>query len=67
MTSRPAIDRYAIELFDELTHHTMSLRNFMESLAKVAGGATAAADLAWDRTVEVPKATVAVVRCEEAQ
>jgi len=34
-----------IDLFDEFTHGTMSRRNFMERLAKLAGGAAAAAAL----------------------
>lgn len=45
MTSRSPIDQNAIELFDEFTHGTMSRRTFMERLAKVAGGAAAAATL----------------------
>jgi carboxymethylenebutenolidase len=34
-----------IDLYDEFTHGTMSRRNFMERLAKLAGGAAAAATL----------------------
>jgi carboxymethylenebutenolidase len=34
-----------IDLFDEFTHGTMSRRDFMERLAKLAGGAAAAATL----------------------
>ena len=34
-----------IELYDEFTHGTMSRRDFMDRLAKLAGGAAAAAAL----------------------
>ena len=37
------MDQKIIDLFDEFTHGTMSRRNFMERLAKLAGGAAAAA------------------------
>jgi carboxymethylenebutenolidase len=43
--TRPGIDQRYIDLFDEFTHGTMSRRNFMERLAKLAGGAAAAAAL----------------------
>ena len=39
------MDQKFIDLFDEFTHGTMSRRDFMERLAKLAGGATAAAAL----------------------
>jgi len=39
------MDQKYIDLFDEFTHGTMSRREFMERLAKLAGGAAAAATL----------------------
>ena len=39
------MDQRCIDLYDEFTHGTMSRRNFMERLAKLAGGAAAAAAL----------------------
>jgi len=39
------LDQRYIELFDKFTHGTMSRRGFMERLAKLAGGAAAAATL----------------------
>ena len=39
------VDQRYIELYDDFTHGTMSRRNFMERLAKVAGDAAAAATL----------------------
>ena len=39
------MDQKYIDLYDEFTHGTMSRRDFMERLAKLAGGATAAAAL----------------------
>jgi len=44
MTRRDIDQRY-IDLYDEFTHGTMSRRNFMERLAKLAGGAAAASAL----------------------
>jgi carboxymethylenebutenolidase len=44
MTRRDIDQRY-IDLFDDFTHGTMSRREFMERLAKLAGGAAAAAAL----------------------
>ncbi|MCW8985164.1 MAG: dienelactone hydrolase family protein [Thermoanaerobaculales bacterium] len=41
----PKMKQRYIDLFDEFTHGTMSRRNFMERLAKLAGGAAAAAAL----------------------
>ena len=43
--TRRNIDQRYIDLFDEFTHGTMSRRDFMERLAKLAGGAAAAAAL----------------------
>jgi carboxymethylenebutenolidase len=40
-----AVDQSYIDLYDEFTHGTMSRREFMDRLAKAAGGATAAAAL----------------------
>ena len=45
MTEVREIDQRHIDLYDEFTHGTMSRRDFMERLAKLAGGATAAAAL----------------------
>jgi carboxymethylenebutenolidase len=42
---RPEVNQRFIELYDEFTHGTMSRRDFMERLAKLAGGAAAAAAL----------------------
>jgi len=42
---RTDVNQQCIELFDEFTHGTMSRRDFMERLAKLAGGAAAAATL----------------------
>ncbi len=42
---RSEVDQRCIDLYDEFTHGTMSRRDFMERLAKLAGGATAAAAL----------------------
>jgi carboxymethylenebutenolidase len=39
------VDQKYIDLFDEFTHGTMSRRDFMERLARLAGGAAAAAAL----------------------
>jgi carboxymethylenebutenolidase len=39
------VDQKYIDLYDEFTHGTMSRRDFMERLAKLAGGAAAAAAL----------------------
>jgi len=39
------VDQKYIDLFDEFTHGTMSRRGFMERLARLAGGAAAAAAL----------------------
>ena len=39
------MDQKFIDLYDEFTHGTMSRRDFMERLAKLAGGAAAAAAL----------------------
>jgi carboxymethylenebutenolidase len=39
------VDQKFIDLFDEFTHGTMSRRDFMERLAKLAGGAAAASAL----------------------
>jgi carboxymethylenebutenolidase len=39
------LDQEYIDLYDEFTHGTMSRRGFMERLAKLAGGAAAAASL----------------------
>ena len=39
------VNQNCIELFDEFTHGTMSRRDFMERLARVAGGAAAAVAL----------------------
>jgi carboxymethylenebutenolidase len=39
------VDQKFIDLFDEFTHGTMSRRDFMERLARLAGGAAAAAAL----------------------
>ncbi|MCU0234422.1 MAG: twin-arginine translocation signal domain-containing protein, partial [Thermoanaerobaculales bacterium] len=39
------MDQSYIDLYDEFTHGTMSRREFMDRLAKAAGGATAAAAL----------------------
>ena len=43
MTQRIDVKQQCIDLFDEFTHGTMSRRVFMERLAKLAGGAAAAA------------------------
>jgi carboxymethylenebutenolidase len=43
--SDPRPDQRYIDLFDEFTHGTMSRREFMDRLAKLAGGAAAAATL----------------------
>jgi carboxymethylenebutenolidase len=43
MMKRTDVNQQCIELFDEFTHGTMSRRDFMERLAKLAGGAAAAA------------------------
>ncbi len=43
MTKR--LDQRYIELYDEFTHGTMSRRDFMERLARLAGGAAAASAL----------------------
>ena len=45
MTEVPAIAQRHIDLYDEFTHGTMSRRDFMERLAKLAGSAAAAAAL----------------------
>ncbi len=45
MTTRPDVKQQYIDLYDEFTHGTMSRREFMERLAKLAGGAAAAAAL----------------------
>jgi carboxymethylenebutenolidase len=39
------VDQRCIDLYDEFTHGTMSRRDFMERLARLAGGAAAAAAL----------------------
>jgi carboxymethylenebutenolidase len=39
------VDQKYIDLYDEFTHGTMSRRDFMDRLAKLAGGAAAAAGL----------------------
>ena len=43
--TRREIDQRYIDLFDDFTHGTMSRREFMERLTKLAGGAAAAAAL----------------------
>jgi len=43
--SKPPVDRRAIELYDEYTHAPLPRRVFLERLAVIAGGATAAAAL----------------------
>jgi carboxymethylenebutenolidase len=43
--TRPDIDQRYIDLFDEFTHGTMSRRDFMDRLGRLAGGAAAAAAL----------------------
>jgi carboxymethylenebutenolidase len=42
MTQRSEFDQRYIDLYDEFTHGTMSRRDFMERLAKLAGGTAAA-------------------------
>jgi carboxymethylenebutenolidase len=42
---RHEVDQRCIDLYDQFTHGTMSRREFMERLAKLAGGAAAAAAL----------------------
>jgi len=42
---RPDIDQRYIDLYDEFTHGTMSRRDFMERLGRLAGGVAAAAAL----------------------
>jgi carboxymethylenebutenolidase len=43
--NRSGVDQHFIDLFDEFTHGSSSRREFMERLAKLAGGAAAAAAL----------------------